>query len=341
MKKVIGVLSLVLAASVAYTTAGDTGMVDTGMMNTGMMNTWMMNTGMMNTWMTETRTGETMTGMTSTTGMTETRTGSMTTTTSVEKTGEVTTTTTTMSFEEMLLAKMSTRTEDMKARFQANLMAKEENNMTKIMLTDEAKIMRKGLVSNTRQPAIDFLYKNGLTRYATESEFRGNDPITREQASKFFGEFAKTVMGVKADESKDCSFNDSKDFDSTLVTNIKEACQMGLFKGSEGKFMPTQPLTNGQALTVLIRLVGGKMRDENMAGKHWATVYKMIADKLGLTMGLDASMDAYLDKQITRGDMAKMIEAASFIKNIQETLGATDVANISVSADGTFTATTE
>ena len=101
--------------------------------------------------------------------------------------------------------------------------------------------------------------------------------------------------------------------------------------------MAKQPLTNGQALTVLIRLVGGKMRDET--GSHWASQYKMIADKLGLTMGLDASMDAYLDKQVTRGDLAKMIEAASFVKNIQETLGATDVANISVSADGTFTAT--
>jgi len=42
--------------------------------------------------------------------------------------------------------------------------------------------------------AITWMYSNGLTSFNTIGSFRPNDNLTREQASKFFSEFAEKVV---------------------------------------------------------------------------------------------------------------------------------------------------
>ncbi|MEX0598164.1 MAG: S-layer homology domain-containing protein [Candidatus Paceibacterota bacterium] len=42
--------------------------------------------------------------------------------------------------------------------------------------------------------AINWMYSNGLTSFNTIGSFRPNDNLTREQASKFFAEFAEKIV---------------------------------------------------------------------------------------------------------------------------------------------------
>ncbi|NCQ81426.1 hypothetical protein GW750_01200 [bacterium] len=53
-----------------------------------------------------------------------------------------------------------------------------------------------------------------------------------------------------------------------------ESCQMGLFKGSKGMFLPTREITYGQAITVMMRMLYG-YQDET--GDHFATNYMKLA----------------------------------------------------------------
>jgi hypothetical protein len=75
--------------------------------------------------------------------------------------------------------------------------------------------------------------------------------------------------------------------------------------------MPRAQLTNAQALAVLIRLLDGFKSED---GNHWASNYLASAKKMGLTVGLQADSDANLDRQMTRGDIAKILEAAALIE---------------------------
>ena len=66
--------------------------------------------------------------------------------------------------------------------------------------------------------------------YDNIEQFLPNDTMTREQASKFFGVFAKEEFGKFEGNSSVCSFYDIKRADSTLRTNIVSACKLGIFQ---------------------------------------------------------------------------------------------------------------
>jgi hypothetical protein len=55
----------------------------------------------------------------------------------------------------------------------------------------------------------------------------------------------------------DCSFSDLDQAWPDLQETIKKACMLGLFQGSQGRFLPQEPLTNAQAVAVLMRLLQG------------------------------------------------------------------------------------
>lgn len=68
-----------------------------------------------------------------------------------------------------------------------------------------------------------------------------------------------------------------------------------------------------------MRIVYGPMSETD--SEHRAKNYRQKAQSYGLTQGtLIDSMD-YLDKPISRGDMARLLEAARFIPLAKKTLG--------------------
>lgn len=152
--------------------------------------------------------------------------------------------------------------------------------------------------------ALAWMYENGLTKYNSVDAFRPFDTLTREQAAKFFSVFAEKVLGATPADVE-AEFTDLDSADPTLEAFIVTSFQMGLFKGSNGMFMPKEPLTKAAALTVLVRAMEGVM-DEDV-DPWWANYFEK-ARALGLTKETNVYA---LDRSVTRYEIALMLFRAA------------------------------
>lgn len=106
------------------------------------------------------------------------------------------------------------------------------------------------------QKAVEWMYDNWLTQYKDSELFKGNDYLTREQASKFFVTFYSKILGKKLSENINLNiFSDMNEANPDLRKSIAQANDMWLFKGFKWKFMPKNNLTQAQAIAVAIRMV--------------------------------------------------------------------------------------
>jgi len=161
--------------------------------------------------------------------------------------------------------------------------------------------------------AISWMNENWLTKFTNAQDFMSSWNLRRDEATKFFVQYAKTVLKSVPDESKtDCNkFSDLKEGWSDLSNTMKDACKLGLFNGANGKFMPKQNLTNAQALTVLIRMIDGK-KDESQG--HFAQKYFETAQELGIMKWLSLASTDNFDKLTTRWDIAMLLYNAVNLK---------------------------
>ena len=150
------------------------------------------------------------------------------------------------------------------------------------------------------------MFDNELTRYDNPIQFLPAETLTREQAAKFFWNFALYMWKTPIIWSESCQFNDVVDADWTLTPHILSSCTLGLFKWSQGNFMPFDTLTRAEALTVVIRTLKGKQDETTIP--RWSNYHKL-ARQLGLT----AENDVYsLDAPITRYEIALILWRASW-----------------------------
>ena len=112
---------------------------------------------------------------------------------------------------------------------------------------------------------LPWMFDNGLTKYDASADYRPNDSITRGESAKLFTQFAE-LIGLTKDSTKVCQFDDIAGYDHTLEPMIIEACEYGLLKGSNGKFMPTNSISEAEAITVVVRALEG-FKDET--GNPW------------------------------------------------------------------------
>jgi hypothetical protein len=127
------------------------------------------------------------------------------------------------------------------------------------------------------QEILPWMYENKLTQITDVENFRPQDSITRAEASKFIAKYA-TIAGLEK-QNTTCSFRDTIGFDSSLVPYITEACEYGLFRGSNGNFLPKKSITEAQALAVIVRALDG-MQDESQS--PWYKNYFSIGQEIGL-----------------------------------------------------------
>ena len=187
---------------------------------------------------------------------------------------------------------------------------------------------RNGLVLINTQDAIDYLYTNWLTKFSTVQTFMPQNSLRRDEAAAFFARFARDVLGLTPDTNKsECNnFTDLYNGHQDLVGEMIAACQLWLMKWSNWRFLPTLKFSNAHAVTVIIRLLDGNQTETwphrasnylDRARTIWLTNWLML-DRIGI-----ASDRKNLDKDITRGDVAKLIEAWSIqglgLKNIDYT----------------------
>lgn len=113
------------------------------------------------------------------------------------------------------------------------------------------------IISNEKlDNAISWMYDNGLTMYNNANDFKVNNWLRRDEAAKFFVQFANLLWKtdhIKSDEQ--CIFSDINQSRSDLKGFAVESCKLWLFQWNKWKFYPKDKLTNAQAITVLIRLV--------------------------------------------------------------------------------------
>jgi len=112
--------------------------------------------------------------------------------------------------------------------------------------------------------AVSWMHSNWLTKFDNASDFMSTQSLRRDEATKFFVQYAKESLGLSPDTSKSCNFTDLDKARPDLKDLIKESCQLGLFQWYNWKFMPTQSLTNAQAITVLIRMIDGNKEWNSM-----------------------------------------------------------------------------
>lgn len=155
------------------------------------------------------------------------------------------------------------------------------------------------------QNAITWMYIVGLTSKSTLADFLPNDTMTREEASKFFGVFAKNEFNKTEDYTLPCDFSDIQNADPTLRENIVSACRLGIFKWYQGDFSPRQMLTNAQAITVLMRIIVGTLPEPYTA---FYTNYILKAQEFGLIQNID------VDRFTPRGEVALLLYKASIYR---------------------------
>jgi hypothetical protein len=85
---------------------------------------------------------------------------------------------------------------------------------------------------------------------------------------------------------------------------VVEACQLWLFQWYKWNFMPTDKLTNAQAITVFMRLIDW-YKDESW--DHFANEYYKIARESWLLKWLNLENRAYFDRETTRWEVAIML----------------------------------
>ena len=138
-----------------------------------------------------------------------------------------------------------------------------------------------------------WLNTNGLTKFSTTVEFRGQDQITRGEAGKFVASF--WVQQNLTVTYSVCDFTDLQGYDTTLLPHIKQACMFGLLKWSNGKYMPNSNLTQAEALAIVIRALEG-FKDETTS--PWYKAYYTRAQALWMIS--TESMSSVNNTNITR-----------------------------------------
>ena len=164
--------------------------------------------------------------------------------------------------------------------------------------------------------AIQWMYDNWLTIYNTPKTFMSNNYLTREQASKFFVQFATTVLNKDKWNIKSYNiYSDIYNANPTLKDYIIYASNMWLFKWSNGRFMPFSNLTQAQALAVTIRLLDWYLeepKDSWYIYYFYRTQMYWILWKTGIKF---TSADRFY---ITRWDMALILyNAYKYYNNIK------------------------
>jgi len=108
------------------------------------------------------------------------------------------------------------------------------------------------------EKAHKFAFEQGITSYSSISDFKPQEPLSREWAAKMFTQFAKLIYGdnyfknMKADA--ECSFIDKSWIEKQFYRDVLEACSLGFMWWTDGYFAPKIQLTHEQANIILSRI---------------------------------------------------------------------------------------
>lgn len=171
------------------------------------------------------------------------------------------------------------------------------------------------------------LEKLGITRFVDIEKFSINTPLRRDEAAKMLVIFSNYTNNywdqLIPSTSHSCTFNDLYDSHSDLTQLVLNACENGIFKWTNNKFMPKKSLTNGEFLATVIRVLDREFLDETyrIDGSkvtHRSENYQSAAimnELLRDTIYLHHRNNHRLDQPVLRWDVA--IVLANFFEKFQ------------------------
>ncbi len=147
--------------------------------------------------------------------------------------------------------------------------------------------------------ALAWMYINWLTMYDNDIDYRPNDFLSREEASKIIWQLYNVLKYPNIIKNKSCNFSDINTMDPTLSWFVQQTCRNWLFKWYKNKFMPHNQITKSQVMAVLIRMLEWKISYEWW--KIWRERYYIKWRKIWLIETW--TMDTF-DNSITRKEVA-------------------------------------
>jgi hypothetical protein len=151
--------------------------------------------------------------------------------------------------------------------------------------------------------AVTRMTEQKMTIYDQPMQFRPNDRVTREEAAKFFVNFAKN-MSIESIGNKACAFNDLNISDTTLRQSLLDACERGIMKWNKGNIYPKNELTKAEAIAMLMRIQSGNKPETTTPWWLW---YYREARVWWLTK--ETLVDE-LDRPMTRYEIALLLYRA-------------------------------
>lgn len=112
--------------------------------------------------------------------------------------------------------------------------------------------------------AIIWMYHNNYTIYNTRETFKPTRLMRRDEAAKFFVTLAHSLDKKEIKFDQECQFYDLNEWHRDLKDIMIESCKLGIFKGYQGRFMPTDNLTNAQTLALLVRILSWYEDESNV-----------------------------------------------------------------------------
>jgi len=159
--------------------------------------------------------------------------------------------------------------------------------------------------------AVSWLYQNGITKYTNATTFKSNSTIRRDEASKLFSVFAKTILQKpNIAISQTCTNFSDLPTNNTMKSYVFDACTRGYILWNNNKFSPFASLSNAQAVAIIIRMIEGK-KDESWTPR--ASEYYKRAQELWLLSGLSLIKTT---APITRGKLGILLYRVSMLPDI-------------------------
>jgi len=176
------------------------------------------------------------------------------------------------------------------------------------------------------QEAIRWMNDNGLSIHKTIPTYQPFEILNREQAAKLLSIFAEIFGFTTKNTTHNCTFQDIKTAESSLVPYIEKACQLGIMQWSQWFFSPKNNINKSEFVASIIRLFEGKKLDETKTPRRKNYFEK--AQELGMIGPADAIT---FDNPITRYEVALFLYRFKIKFQILQNINNTTIQNLILS----------
>ena len=152
------------------------------------------------------------------------------------------------------------------------------------------------------QKIVDFAKEFGFFTELTAEDSVNPTPITRAQLATV----VSRVIGMEGMSGSEMPFTDVPDWAKDQVSLMYD---LGIMVGDgDGKFMPGDPVTGGQAAKIIVHILGYDLQAKSLGG--YPHGYMLQADKLGLFDGINVGFD----EAVSRFEVACMLYNAAGVE---------------------------